>query len=60
MKRYPAKVISSGITIGTIKVMQKEKIQIEKKIYIDSKTYEAFETNLHEGKQLIKKVYKNS
>lgn len=31
MKRYPAKVISSGITIGTIRVMQKKKIQIEKR-----------------------------
>ena len=38
----------------------REFIKNEKKIYIDSKTYEMFETNLEEGKQLIKDAYKNS
>lgn len=32
----------------------------EKKIYIDSKTYDEFQTNLHEGKLLVKDAYKNS
>ena len=38
----------------------KEIIQTEKKIYIDSKTYDTFEINLEDEKQLVKDAYKNS
>ena len=38
----------------------KEKIQNKKKIFIDNKTYDEFEMNLHQGKTLIKEAYKNS
>ena len=38
----------------------KKIIRNKKNIYIDNKTYDIFETNLNEGKQLVKEVYKNS